>query len=362
MTNPLREMLLQGAEVWNEWRRDNTQDIDLRGNNLRNANLSGADLSGVDLSSLPLPSAYVSDGDKPRTFNVNGRDYTLGINLAADLRGANLRGASLRRASLDSAILSNADLSYADLSYADLSKSDLHLANLSRAVCGRTIFGDVDLSTTQGLSDIEHHFHSLVSVDTLYRSKGKIPDIFLHGCGVPENLITYLPSLLESAIQLYSCFISYSHADKEFAKLLYDRLDREGIRCWLDEHQLNPGDKLHSTIYDAIRDYDKMILCCSKTSLISWWVEKEFENAVIKEEDYDETVLIPVDLDGYLLEQSTSGWVVGEIRKRHAQRFIDWKNPDEFEKGFQKVLNALRMDGGKPPPPEPKLKRKPKKC
>ena len=31
-----------------------------------------------------------------------------------------------------------------------------------------------------------------------------------------------------TAIEFYSCFISYSHADKEFALRLYERLYREG--------------------------------------------------------------------------------------------------------------------------------------
>ena len=33
---------------------------------------------------------------------------------------------------------------------------------------------------------------------------------FLRGVGLPDNLIDYLPSLLNQPIQFYSCFISYS--------------------------------------------------------------------------------------------------------------------------------------------------------
>src|ERR1039457_224253 len=50
--------------------------------------------------------------------------------------------------------------------------------------------------------------------------------------------------LLNQAIEFYSCFISYSHAEKPFAYRLHDTLQSRGIRCWLDEHQVLPGDAI----------------------------------------------------------------------------------------------------------------------
>ena len=48
---------------------------------------------------------------------------------------------------------------------------------------------------------------------TIYRSQGKIPEIFLRGAGVPEDFIVYMRSLVGKAIEFYSCFISYSTKD-----------------------------------------------------------------------------------------------------------------------------------------------------
>src|ERR1019366_2046294 len=79
------------------------------------------------------------------------------------------------------------------------------------------------------------------------------------------------------------CFISYSHEDQGFARLLYDRLQGQGIRCWLDEHQLLPGDDLHEGIDRGIRLWDKVLLCASKASLSSWWVDGEVNRAFQKE-------------------------------------------------------------------------------
>jgi hypothetical protein len=46
--------------------------------------------------------------------------------------------------------------------------------------------------------------------------------VFLRGCGVPDALISYIPSLIGSMspIQFYSSFISYSAKDKPFADII----------------------------------------------------------------------------------------------------------------------------------------------
>jgi hypothetical protein len=53
---------------------------------------------------------------------------------------------------------------------------------------------------------------------------------FLRGCGLPDRLIDYLPSLLGEAIQYYSCFISYSSTDYAFAKRPNADLQNSGAR------------------------------------------------------------------------------------------------------------------------------------
>ena len=73
--------------------------------------------------------------------------------------------------------------------------------------------------------------------------------------------------LLNQAIEFYSCFISYSHAEKPFAYRLHDTLQSRGIRCWLDEHQVLPGDDIYDQVDRGIRLWDKVLLCCSKESL-----------------------------------------------------------------------------------------------
>jgi hypothetical protein len=112
------------------------------------------------------------------------------------------------------------DVSRADLSMVNLSRADLTEADLTGAHIGFGIFGGVDLSHVHGLDSVEHEGPSSIGIDTDYRSGGKIPEMFLRGAGVPNNFITFARSLVATPMQFYSCFISYSHADKSFARRL----------------------------------------------------------------------------------------------------------------------------------------------
>ena len=55
-----------------------------------------------------------------------------------------------------------------------------------------------------------HHGSSSVGIDTIYKSAGKIPEIFLRGAGIPGNFNTYVGALVGKPIEFYSRFISYS--------------------------------------------------------------------------------------------------------------------------------------------------------
>ena len=284
-----------GVAEWNQ-RREAGEEIpdlrvaDLEGANLTRANLTRANLTRANLTRADLEGVNLTRADL-HGANLSGA-FLEGADLSvADLHGANLSGAFLEGADLFGAILRRADIRGADIRGANLHGANLHGANFNRAdlnradleeaVCRATIFADVDLSEVKGLDKIRHEGPSTVGIDTLVRSQGKIPEVFLRGCGVPDALIAYLPSLIGamSPIQFYSCFISYSTKDEAFAKRLYLRMRDEGLRVWFAPEDIQGGKKLHEQIDEAIRVYEKLLLVLSPNSMNSEWVRTEIRKA-----------------------------------------------------------------------------------
>src|SRR5260221_321628 len=138
--------------------------------------------------------------------------------------------------------LSGANLSQATLWEANLSAADLSDAHLSQARTAMTIFGDLDLRTVKGLETIDHDGPSIIGTDTLMRSEGDIPDVFLRKAGLSDLFITYARSLVQNPIEYYTCFISYSSKDHQFAERLYADLQNNGVRCWFAPEDLKTGD------------------------------------------------------------------------------------------------------------------------
>jgi hypothetical protein len=379
-------LLKQGAKAWNEWRRGDWADRadlsqadlhekDLRGANLKKANLNGADLYRTDLSEADLKwanlrAAVLQFANLERAV-LQFADLSEADLSGADLSGAyligtNLSGVQLNRANLTGANLTGANLTEASLIRANLTEANLERAildgtNLEAATVSLTIFGSINLSSCGGLDSVDHSGPSTLGVDSIIRSKGRIPEIFLRGVGLPDEWISYIPSLVGDGIQFFSCFISYSSKDKPFAVRLHDALQSKGIRCWLDEKQLLPGDDISRELERGIHLWDKFLLCASENSLTSWWVEDEIkttlekERALRKQREKPVHKLIPLNLDGYMFtDQWDLGVLANEIRSRVAANFRGWEtNKQNFDIQVDRVIKALRADEGareKPPP------------
>lgn len=354
----------------------NLRNADLSRANLSSTNLNNANLSYVNFYKANLSSAILKDAD------LSDSDF-----YDADLSNTDMVNADLRRTKLIGAFISDADLSNADLTDADLSNAYINASDLSDvklswakligtdirqsylggttfylSTIHNTVFADIDLSTAKNLENANVYGKSTIGIDTIFKSEGKIPVTFLRRCGIPEIFIQQMDSLTEKPDKFYSCFISYCHKDRRFARSLHDQLQARGIRCWLDEHQVLPGDDIYEQVDRGIRHWDKVLLCCSEDSLTSWWVNDEVEKALEKEQqlmkERGKQVLsiIPLNLDGHLFSKECMYSKGAALRKRLAADFTGWENDnDKFEEQFERVVKALQTSGARELAPESRL-------
>lgn len=299
--------------MWNKWREENTAIVpDLSGANLIKAVLSRANLSGANLS-------------------------------GAELYGVDFSGAELGGAKFFSADLRDVNLSGARLIKADLNRTNLSGADLSNALIGDTSFGNTDLSGVKGLEMVRHAAPSTIGIDTIYLSKGIIPGVFLRGAGVPDEFITYMRALTANPIEFYSCFISYSSKNQDFAERLYTDLQGQGVRCWFAPEDLKIGDKTRERIDESIQLHDKLLLVLSEHSVMSQWVEHEVEAALEREQRGNRLVLFPIRLDDTVME-TDKAWAANIRRIRNVGDFRKWKSHDDYQEALARVIRDLKQE------------------
>ena len=324
-------------------REANLQGANFKEACLHSARLNGANIERAKLSSARMQGAILFRADL-RGAQLHGANL-LGANLSeANLEGANLEGANLAEASLRDANLANANLERSSFR-----RTRLENANLANAVFGWSSFSNVELSKAKGLGQSNHIGPSSLGTDTLIKSKGDIPEEFLRGCGLAEEWIMHVRTLIEKtgAVDSASCFISYCQTDERFALQLHGELQTRGIRCWLDKKQDVPSDNiLDRNIEKAAEPDDKVLLCASKDSITSRWVKAEVGAANGKEkriiEDGGEAALaiIPLNLDGHLFDWT---WFLGaDLRERLVPDFSGWETDNaKFEEQVELLVKAL---------------------
>jgi len=372
------DIIKRGIDSWNTWRINNSHiqpslsDAGLHMAYLNKANLSRADLSdaglrladlveanlkGADLNWANLSEANLQ-GANLRETNLNGANM-IGSNLRGTrLNSSNLSQANISRADISSSELNRANLYDADLSGADLSNSILREANLigvnltganlegadfTNAVIGGTIFGNVDLSNVKGLESLVHLGPSTIGIDTIYKSRGKVPVLFLRNAGVPRHLIDYIEIFADQNKKYPSCFISYSGKNEEFAHKLYEDLQAHGVRCWLATEKLKRRDRNNAIVDAAVNLHDKLIMIFSEDSIDSDWAENKCNHAIEKEMRCGKRVLVPISLDDGV-KYTEQPWAIKIRRSRYMADFAMWQDSDSYQEAFSYLLEELSAE------------------
>lgn len=301
----------EGVRAWNQWREEHPEILP----DLRKADLYGATLTEID-------------------FRRTNLDF-------ADIHNANFCSVSLNSASLCQTNLSGARLRYACLHKTMFKETIFQHTNFHQASLLDTMFLDVDLKETINLETVVHLGPSTIGIDTIQLSRGNIPDVFLRGAGVSEQLFACIHSSGRAPFDYYTCFISYSAHDQRFIENFYQDLRKEGVLCWYAPGSLKAGDKFPASITEAVQSREKLLVVLSKYSLDSDWVKQEVNLARQKEGKRKKEMLIPICLDSAIMS-STIDWAAAIRKRRHISSFENWQQPSRYQKMLKDLLNDLR--------------------
>jgi uncharacterized protein YjbI with pentapeptide repeats len=377
-------------------RRANLFRVDLRGADLTGADLSDADLREANLSEADLTKANLKGASLGGAF-VKGANFSQANLLAANLRNANfshtnlssanLMVANLERANLDGTNLSKANFTKADLAGISLCRADMNgarfvganlvSANLVEAKfidtdltgadfveasIGNTVFVNSDLSKATGLESLDHRGPSHISINTFALSNGKLPEVFLRGCGLRDADIEYakLSDLHLSreeagkilskihdlrtlqAQQMAPLFISCSHADAAFVSKLERRLNEKGIRSWRDVHGIKIG-RTEKSLDRAVYKKPKVLLILSRDSITSNWMEHEVGEVKKLEKELGCVVLYPLALDDRWKDSRAPKGMMEHMREYNILDFSGWKTDRKFEDVLAKLIDGLGL-------------------
>lgn len=248
-----------------------------------------------------------------------------------NLGDTNLFGTDLHDTDLRGAILMGTNLSHANLSHANLSGASLFY----------TIFARNDLSTINGLIEINHVGPSHIELHSVKLPQDGSALHFLRGAGVPDEWIDNYRAHMMHPIQYHSLFISYSSQDETLARRLHADLQDQGVRCWFAPYDLRPGELIRKGIDEAIHMQDKLLLILSKHSVESGWVGYEVETAFSREMRQKREILLPIRIDDAVFH-CTANWATSLVNQRHIGDFRQWAEPLDYQQVFQQLLRHLK--------------------
>jgi len=182
-------------------------------------------------------------------------------------------------------------------------------------------------------------------LDNLKKTIGEKPTdshqtLFLRFAFQKEITDKELSSIQKARSTHYSCFISYSRKDKEFAEKLYKDLIQKGIDCWFDLKDVQIGEEIRKKVKNAIKLYDKLLIIISKHSLESDWVFTEVLFAEQKEDKHNKPVWFPIKIDNKIME-SDRQWAKIIKDTIHIGDFCDWRDSQKYERSFDELLTRL---------------------
>lgn len=128
----------------------------------------------------------------------------------------------------------------------------------------------------------------------------------------------------------YDVFLSHSSKDKPVVRELAARLKKDGIRVWLDEEQIRPGDSIPAKIEEGLERSRVLVLCMSANAFGSDWAQLEAGTFRFRDPLNKKRRFIPLRLDATPIKGSLAQFL-----------YINWF-PANREQEYTKLFEACR--------------------
>ncbi len=128
----------------------------------------------------------------------------------------------------------------------------------------------------------------------------------------------------------YDAFLSHSSHDKTTVRAVAERLRSDGLRIWLDDWELRPGDHIQAKIEEGLKHSRVLVLFMSAHAFGSDWARLESYTFRFRDPLNKQRRFIPLRLDSAPIEGSLEQLL-----------YINWLSGDR-EQEYNKLLEACR--------------------
>src|SRR3954453_1298951 len=128
----------------------------------------------------------------------------------------------------------------------------------------------------------------------------------------------------------YDVFLSHSSKDASVARTVAKRLRTDGIRVWLDEWIIKPGDSIQGKIEEGLESFRVLVLLMSANAFASDWAQMESYTFRFRDPLNKERRLIPLRIDTTPIKGSLAQF-----------SYVNW-SPKYRKNEYLKLLDACR--------------------
>jgi small GTP-binding protein len=128
----------------------------------------------------------------------------------------------------------------------------------------------------------------------------------------------------------FDVFLSHSSKDKEVVRAVAERLRADGLRIWLDDWEIRPGDNIPAKIEDGLEHSRVLVLCMSGNAFGSDWAQLEAGTFRFRDPLNKYRRFIPLRLDEAPIKGSIAQFL-----------YINWLQADR-EHEYSKLFEACR--------------------